>query len=278
MSWCTSSNQILSDSKQVHENEIVPFCELIRNPKAYDGREIHTKAIFYVDRFSGYIYDPQCTKTNQLVGFESDEEHSANLNDKLAILNQPTSKGWARAGAKITGKFEINKDLSINSSSFYRYQILVSEVEDVEPVPDWTPLPWESELKQENKLLPFCQLVDHPKDYDEQQVHTQAIFYESKFRGFIYDPQCMRIDQLVSFEFDDKNSANLNKKLALLNEPSPRGFARARAIITGKFSTKKNKGLGPQNAYNHQIIISEIEDVKSVPDSVPVPWDVKGNE
>ena len=131
------------------------------------------------------------------------------------------------------------------------------------------------ESKHEREIVPLCELVNNPGKYDNQEVRTKVIFYEDKFTGFIYSPECVRANQRVAVAFDEKTSGSLHEKLVPLNEILPGGISRASAVITGKFLTKKDKGLGLNNVFNHQIIISDIENVESVPASVPFPWNSK---
>lgn len=124
------------------------------------------------------------------------------------------------------------------------------------------------------EMVEFCNMLDHPNDFDGKEVQTTAILVSGRFSAFMYDDRCIDKEKSVTF---DVESYFANKQLDhYMGIETPEfkatGLDRVRGTFNGTFHVKKNTGFGHMNLSEFKFVIRRADELSFVPVETAFPW------
>lgn len=117
-----------------------PYCELVRDPRAYDGRVVRVRGVYVQGKNTSLLYSTECQ--SELATFVYSEPYF----DEEKALNDMIRAGgfyWTRR-AEVTalGKFRVVTRSRSESLRDFPLEFSLMDLERTEPVPKDFPYPW----------------------------------------------------------------------------------------------------------------------------------------
>lgn len=121
----------------------------------------------------------------------------------------------------------------------------------------------------------LCELSTNVNQFDGKEVEISAILITGREYTYLYDPQC-RGKQEYEFWYEIRKD-DVNRKLdSITNPENPEykkvGLIRVRADFQGILRVKKDNGFGPDGYYLYELQIEDANNISSVAEDVPYPW------
>lgn len=142
---CFSTQVKFAENKQhdLEPADVITFCEIFDNAKAFDNKEVRVSAILLIGKESGFLYDPKCISKKKLIWFESkDDKENKKLDSYLnPDSSEYRSKGVVRVKAELLGTFHTRNDQGFGHLNEFNYLFTVKEVKNLEYVPENIPYP-----------------------------------------------------------------------------------------------------------------------------------------